>query len=69
MCFGTMLRFSAIDTLSNLCVVAQGRKRRLRKSKYQSFGESNYSTEHLPTNEFHMETPLAMSSMGYTVLA
>ena len=61
---------SAMDSLSNSCVVvAQGRKRRLRKSKYQSFGESNYSTEHLPTNEFHMETPLAMSSMGYTVLA
>ena len=50
-------------------LVYKGRKRRLRKSKYLNFGSASYSREHLPTNEFHLESPLTMSSMGYTVLA
>jgi hypothetical protein len=45
------------------------RKRRGRKSTYITFGNPSYSREHLPANDFSLDSPLTLSSNGYTVLA
>ena len=45
------------------------RKRRGRKSSYITFGNPSYSREHLPANDFSLDSPLTLSSNGYTVLA
>ena len=49
--------------------VVYRRKKKLKKSKYLNFGNPSYSTEHLPSNEFNLESPLTLGSNGYTVLA
>lgn len=45
------------------------RKHRGRKSTYITFGNPSYSREHLPANDFSLDSPLTLSSNGYTVLA
>ena len=45
------------------------RKRRAKKSSYITFGNPSYSREHLPANDFSLDSPLTLSSNGYTVLA
>jgi len=45
------------------------RKRRGKKSSYITFGNPSYSREHLPANDFSLDSPLTLSSNGYTVLA
>jgi len=45
------------------------RKRRGKKSSYIMFGNPSYSREHLPANDFSLDSPLTLSSNGYTVLA
>lgn len=45
------------------------RKKRGRKSTYITFGNPSYSREHLPANDFSLDSPLTLSSNGYTVLA
>jgi hypothetical protein len=45
------------------------RRRRGKKSTYITFGNPSYSREHLPANDFTLDSPLTLSSNGYTVLA
>ena len=40
-----------------------------RKNAYITFGNPTYSREHLPSNDYSLESPLTLSSSGYTVLA
>lgn len=40
-----------------------------RKNAYITFGNPVYSREHLPSNDYSMESPLTLASSGYTVLA
>lgn len=45
------------------------RRHRGKKSTYITFGNPSYSREHLPANDFTLDSPLTLSSNGYTVLA
>lgn len=45
------------------------RRKRGKKNAYITFGNPSYSREHLPANDFGLESPLTLSSNGYTVLA
>lgn len=45
------------------------RRKNGKKSTYITFGNPSYSREHLPVNDFGLDSPLTLSSNGYTVLA
>lgn len=44
-------------------------RRNGKKSTYITFGNPSYSRENLPANDYGLDSPLTLSSNGYTVLA
>jgi len=45
------------------------RKKIIKQNAYITFSTPKYRREQLPNNDFNMESPLTLSSNGYTVLA
>lgn len=55
--------------VSVLAVLLYKNKQKGRKNAYITFGNPSYSRENLPANDFSLDSPLTLSSSGYTVLA
>jgi hypothetical protein len=55
--------------VSVLGVMLYKNKQKGKKNAYITFGNPSYSRENLPANDFSLESPLTLSSSGYTVLA
>ena len=60
---------AVLITATGVGIVLYRRRRKGKKSTYITFGNPSYSREHLPANDFSLESPLTLSSNGYTVLA
>ena len=54
---------------SGVAVLLYKTKRRGKKNAYITFGNPSYSRENIPANDFNLDSPLTLSSSGYTVLA
>jgi len=63
------ITLSVMAAVACTAAILYRRKRRGKKSSYITFGNPSYSREHLPANDFSLDSPLTLSSNGYTVLA
>jgi len=63
------ITLSVLAAIACTAAILYRKKRRGKKSSYITFGNPSYSREHLPANDFSLDSPLTLSSNGYTVLA